>query len=77
MQVMQASFGAPLSTLYGRRFALAVASPNDACSPLNNSTPVNGTIVLIQRGACFMSTKVKWAIGDSPPPPSFTSDSVP
>ncbi len=58
LQVMQASFGGALSSLYGRRFALAVASPVDACSPMNNSTPVNGTIVLIQRGACFMSIKV-------------------
>jgi hypothetical protein len=56
---MQASFGGQLSSLFGQRFALAVASPVDACSPLNNSGPISGTIVLIQRGACFMSTKVR------------------
>lgn len=55
---MQAAFGAPLTTLYSEQFVLSVASPADGCSPFTNAAGVNASVVIIQRGNCFMSTKV-------------------
>lgn len=58
MQVMQAAFGGSVSSLYSQQLQLSVAQPSDGCSPLQNAADVNGTIVLIQRGTCYVSTKV-------------------
>lgn len=56
---MQAAFGAQLKSLYGQQFVLSVAIPGDACTPLSNAANINATVVIIQRGNCFMSTKVR------------------
>lgn len=58
MQVMQAAFGAQLRVLYNQQFVLSVASPADGCTAFNNAASVNASIVVMQRGNCFMSTKV-------------------
>ena len=55
---MQAAFGAPVSSLYGKQLQLSVATPQDGCTTLQNSADVSGTVVLIQRGTCYISTKV-------------------
>ncbi len=57
-QVMQASFGGPVSSLFGRQLPLSVASPPDGCEALSNGAAVAGTVVLVQRGTCFFSQKV-------------------
>ena len=57
-QVMQASFGRPISALFGRQFALSVAAPADACAALSNSADVAGTVVLVLRGTCTFAVKV-------------------
>ncbi len=60
-QVMQAAFGGSIASLYNQQLLLSVAQPNDGCTPLQNAADVNGTVVLIQRGACYVSTKVRLA----------------
>ena len=55
---MQAAFGGQVSSMYGRQFPLSVASPVEGCSMLQNSAEVAGTVVLIERGTCYFSTKV-------------------
>ena len=57
-QVMQASFGGPVSSLFGRQLPLSVASPPDGCEALSNGAAVAGTVVLVQRGTCLFSQKV-------------------
>ena len=57
-QVMQASFGRPLSSLYGQQLPLSVAQPADACQALANPGEAAGTVVLVLRGTCFFAVKV-------------------
>lgn len=58
MQVMQASFGMSISSLYKQQLALSVAEPADGCTVLANPADVAGTVVLVLRGACFFAVKV-------------------
>jgi hypothetical protein len=55
---MQASFGRPISALFGRQYALSVAAPGDGCSALTNAAAVAGTVVLVLRGTCTFAVKV-------------------
>jgi hypothetical protein len=48
---MQANFGTSVATLGSQQLPLAVASPIDGCSPLQNTASLAGAVVLIQRGA--------------------------
>ncbi len=50
---MQAAFGGSVSALTGgKEYAMVVAQPLEACSPLqNDGNAVKGAIVLVQRGA--------------------------
>ncbi|KAK9839424.1 hypothetical protein WJX81_001331 [Elliptochloris bilobata] len=56
-RVMQASFGGPVTSLFGRQLPLSVTSPADACGALSNAVAVAGTVALVQRGSCFFSQK--------------------
>lgn len=58
MQVMQASFGNSIQTLYGQQIALSVAHPADGCAAFDNQADVAGTVVLVLRGTCFFAVKV-------------------
>lgn len=58
-QVMQASFGRPMSALFGRQYALSVTAPADGCSALSNAAAVAGTVVLVLRGTCTFAVKVQ------------------
>jgi subtilisin family serine protease len=51
-KVMQASFGGSVSVLTGgKEYAMVVAQPLEACTPLqNDAAAVKGAIVLVQRG---------------------------
>jgi hypothetical protein len=39
---------------------LTFAEPDHACSPLDNSQHVKGTVVAVRRGACMFLDKVKF-----------------
>jgi hypothetical protein len=54
---MQANFGTSVATLGSQQLPLAVASPIDGCSPLQNTASLAGAVVLIQRGTCYFSEK--------------------
>ncbi len=58
VQVMQASFGASIRSLFGQQIALSVAHPADGCAALDNQADVAGTVVLVLRGTCFFAVKV-------------------
>lgn len=58
IQVMQASFGGQVKSLYNQQLAFSVSIPADACSPLSNGVSVSGSVAIIQRGNCTMSSKV-------------------
>ena len=55
---MQATFGRPVSALFGRQYALSNAAPADACAALTNPADVAGTVVLVLRGTCTFAVKV-------------------
>ena len=57
-QVMQASFGNSIRSLFGQQLALSVAHPADGCAALDNEADVAGTVVLVLRGTCFFAVKV-------------------
>ena len=57
-QVMQASFGSSIKTLFGQQFTLSVASPADGCKAFNNTGNVARTVVLVLRGSCYFAVKV-------------------
>lgn len=56
-RVMQAAFGASVGKLGSGSFRLSVASPLDACSPLNNTADLAGSVVLVERGSCYFGDK--------------------
>ena len=58
LQVMQASFGSSIKTLFGQQYTLSVASPADGCMALNNTGNVARTVVLVLRGSCYFAVKV-------------------
>ncbi len=58
VQVMQASFGGKVSSLFDRQLSLSVASPIDGCTSLQNQADVSGTVVIMARGNCYFSIKV-------------------
>ena len=58
LQVMQASFGSSIKTLYGQQYTLSVASPADGCKTFNNTGNVARTVVLVLRGSCYFAVKV-------------------
>ena len=59
LQVMQASFGSSIRSLFGQQYTLSIASPSDGCKAFNNTGNVAGTVVLVLRGSCFFAVKVK------------------
>ena len=58
LQVMQASFGSSIKTLFGQQYTLSVASPADGCKAFNNTGNVARTVVLVLRGSCYFAVKV-------------------
>lgn len=58
VQVMQASFGGKVSSLFDRQLSPSVASPIDGCTSLQNQADVSGTVVIMARGNCYFSIKV-------------------
>ena len=58
LQVMQASFGSSIKTLFGQQYTLSVASPADGCKTFNNTGNVARTVVLVLRGSCYFAVKV-------------------
>lgn len=54
---MQAAFGGSLASLYAQPLQLSLAQPLDGCGQLQNAAAVNGTLVLVQRGSCYLTTK--------------------
>ena len=59
---MSAAFSALLPRRPAARFNLVVADPPDARIPLANSAEAKGNAVLIDRGGCSFTTKVKHAV---------------
>ena len=66
LQVMQASFGSSIKTLFGQQYTLSVASPADGCMAFNNSGNVAGTVVLVLRGSCYFAVKVGFSATCNP-----------
>lgn len=62
-RVVQAQFGGRLSSLYGRRLALAAALPPDACGNLDNAALVAGAVLIVARGGCTFADKAAAAQG--------------
>jgi len=60
-RVVQAQFGGRLSSLYGKRLALAAASPPDACGNLDNAASVSGAALIAARGGCTFADKASAA----------------
>ena len=58
LQVMQASFGSSIKTLFGQQYTLSVASPADGCKAFNNTGNVARTVVLVLRGSCYFAVKL-------------------
>ena len=56
-RVVQAQFGGRLSSLYGRRLALAAATPSDACGNLENAAAISGAVLIAARGGCTVADK--------------------
>ena len=62
-RVVQAQFGGRLSSLYGKRLALAAASPPDACGNLDIAALVSGSVLIVARGGCTFAGKAAAAQG--------------
>ena len=58
LQVMQASFGSSIRTLFGQQYTLSIASPSDGCVAFNNTGNVARTVALVLRGSCYFAVKV-------------------
>ena len=56
-EAVEAAFSKPLEEVGPITATVVYAEPNNACSPLTNASAISGTIALIDRGACFFTTK--------------------
>lgn len=59
LQIMQASFGSSIRSLFGQQYTLSIASPADGCKAFNNTGNVANTVVLVLRGSCYFAVKVR------------------
>lgn len=60
-RAMVASFGSSPEKLGDEEYALSVAEPPEACTPLTNEDSIQGTIVVIIRGTCLFADKASYA----------------
>jgi len=58
----EAIFTSPITELGNRSGLLVLSSPTDACEPLINSSAINNTITLIERGQCDFIVKAQHAL---------------
>ncbi len=56
-QAVEAAFSKPLKDAGPITDQVVYAEPRDACSGLTNSAAISGSIALIDRGACYFTTK--------------------
>ncbi|GFR44316.1 hypothetical protein Agub_g5528, partial [Astrephomene gubernaculifera] len=61
VRVVGANFGGDLAGLPANTPLLAGA-PQDACTPLTNAGSVSGRVVLVKRGGCYFSDKMRNAV---------------
>ncbi|KAK3276892.1 hypothetical protein CYMTET_15065 [Cymbomonas tetramitiformis] len=57
--VLEADFGPSLEGVFGTRLYVVEGAPKDGCSALTNAASIAGNVVLLDRGTCYFTDKVR------------------